>query len=43
MALNAIYFLVYKMKQASEANESVSEFPKTGLCVTVKVFRMLAR
>ena len=31
--LFAIY--IYKMMQASKANESVSEYSKTGLCITV--------
>ena len=30
------------MMQASKANESVSEYSKTGLCITVNVLRMLA-
>ena len=39
--LFAIY--IYKMMQASKANESVSEYSKTGLCIKVKVLRMLSR
>ena len=31
------------MMQASKANESVSEYSKTVLCITVKVLRMLSR
>ena len=31
------------MMQASKANKSVSECSKTGLCITVKVLRMLSR
>ena len=31
------------MMQASKANESVSEYSKTGLCIKVKVLRMLPR
>ena len=31
------------MMQASKANENVSEYSKTGLCITVKVLRMLSR
>ena len=31
------------MMQASKANESVSEYSKTGLCITVKVLRVLSR
>ena len=31
------------MVQASIANESVSEYSKTGLCITVNVLRMLSR
>ena len=31
------------MMQASKANESVSEYSKTGLCIKVKVLRMLSR
>ena len=31
------------MMQDSKANESVYECPKTGLCITVKVLRMLSR
>ena len=31
------------MMQASKANESVSEYSKTGLCITVKIVRMLSR
>ena len=40
--LNCLPF-VYKMIQASNANESVSEYSKTGLCITVKVLQMLSR
>ena len=31
------------MMQASKANESVSKGSKTGLCITMKVLRMLSR
>ena len=31
------------MVQESKANESVSEYSKTGLCITVKVLRMSSR
>ena len=31
------------MMQASKANESVSEYSKTGLCITVKILRRLSR
>ena len=31
------------MMQAGKANESVSEYSKTGLCITVKVMQMLSR
>ena len=40
--LNCLLF-IYKMMQASKANESVSEYSKTGLCIIVKVLRMLSR
>ena len=36
--MNCLVF-IYKMMQASKANESVSEYSKTGLCITVKVLR----
>ena len=36
--LNCVPF-IYKMIQASKANESVSECSKTGLCITVTVLR----
>ena len=39
--LNCLPF-IYKMMQASKANESVSECSKTWLCITVKVSRMLS-
>ena len=35
--LNFLPF-IYKMMQASKANESVSECSKTGLCITVKFY-----
>ena len=38
--LNCLPF-IYKIKQASKANENVSECSKTVLCITVKVLRML--
>ena len=31
------------MMQASKVNESVSEYSKTGLCITVKVLQMWSR
>ena len=40
--LSCLLFL-YKMMQANEANESVSEYSKTGLCITVKILRRLSR
>ena len=40
--LNCLLF-IYKMMQASKANECVSEYSKTGLGITVKVLRMLSR
>ena len=40
--LNCLPF-IYKMMQAGKANESVSECSKTGLCIAVKVLRMLSR
>ena len=40
--MNCLLF-IYKMMQASKANESVSEYLKTGSCITVKVLRMLSR
>ena len=40
--LNFVPFL-YKIVQASNANESESECSKTGLCITVKVLQMLPR
>ena len=40
--LNCVSF-IYKMMLASKANGSVSECSKTGLCITVKVLRMLSR
>ena len=38
--LNCLLF-IYKMMQASKINENVSEYSKTGLCITVKRLRML--
>ena len=32
---------LYKMMQASKANESVFEYSMTGLCITVKVLPMI--
>ena len=40
--MNCLPF-IYKMVQASKlSNEIVSECSKTGLCITVKVLRMLS-
>ena len=42
--LNSLLFISKKkMIQASKANENVPEYSKTGLCITVKVLRMLPR
>ena len=38
--LNCLPF-IYKLMQASKANESVTECSKTGLCITVNILRML--
>ena len=40
--LNWVSF-IYKMMQASEANDSESECSKTGLCITITVLVMLSR
>ena len=40
--MNCLLF-IYKMMQDSKANESVSEYLKTGSCITVKVLRTLSR
>ena len=40
--LNCLLF-ISKIIQESKANESVSEYSKTGLCITVKVLRMSSR
>ena len=37
-----LFAFIYKMMQASNANESASECLKTRPCLTVKVLRMLA-
>ena len=42
LPLNYLSF-IQKMMLASKANESVSECSKTGLCITVKGLRLLAR
>ena len=34
--------LIYKMKQASKANENVSKCSNIGLCLTAKVLRVLS-
>ena len=40
--LNCLLF-IYKLMQASKANESLSGYSKTGLCITVKFLWMLSQ